>query len=116
MELEESECQGKGRHYYTDGAPARLRKIEQLEHRGLSLEGVGGVIPLYLADQSGVRANQKVLAILGRHLAEADGKIGELQQFRAELQAHIQRFELRLGSRASKAVPRSTRSGCLARG
>jgi len=34
-----------------------------------------------------------VLAILRQHLIEADRKIGLLQQFRAELQANIERFE-----------------------
>ncbi|MBV9712559.1 MAG: transcriptional regulator, partial [Ktedonobacteraceae bacterium] len=33
------------------------------------------------------------LAILRQHLAEADQKIAGLQQFRADLQAHIERFE-----------------------
>jgi len=34
-----------------------------------------------------------VLAMLRAHLAEVDQKVGALQQFRADLQAHIKRFE-----------------------
>ena len=51
------------------------------------------VIDLYFTDPSGIQPKQKILAILRQHLAEADQKIGALQQFRADLQTHIERFE-----------------------
>jgi MerR family copper efflux transcriptional regulator len=88
------EREGHGQHYYTEETVARLRKIDQLKQLGLSLDEVRDVIDLYFTDASGVRAKQKVLAILRTHLAEADQKVGALQQFRADLQAHIKRFEL----------------------
>jgi MerR family copper efflux transcriptional regulator len=88
------EREGNGQHYYTEETLARLRKIDQLKRLGLSLDEVGDVIDLYFTDPSGVRAKQKVLAILRAHLAEVDRKVGALQQFRADLQAHIRRFEL----------------------
>jgi MerR family transcriptional regulator, copper efflux regulator len=88
------EREGNGQHYYTEETLARLRKIDQLKRLGLSLDEVGDVIDLYFTDPSGVRAKQKVLAILRAHLAEVDQKVGALQQFRADLQAHIRRFEL----------------------
>jgi MerR family copper efflux transcriptional regulator len=88
------EREGNGQHYYTEETLARLRKIDQLKQLGLSLDEVRDVIDLYFTDASGVRAKQKVLAILRAHLAEVDQKVGALQQFRADLQAHIKRFEL----------------------
>ena len=85
--------EGHGHHYYTDETLARLRKIDQLKRLGLSLEEIGEVIDLYFTDPSGIQPKQKVLAMLRKHLHEAESKIGELQQFRRELQAHIERFE-----------------------
>ena len=88
------EREGNSQHYYTEETLARLRKIDQLKQLGLGLDEIQAVIDLYFTDASGVRAKQKVLAILRAHLAEADQKVGALQQFRADLQAHIKRFEL----------------------
>src|SRR5215472_4149403 len=72
---------------------ARLQKIDQLKKLGLSLDEIRDVIDLYFTDPSGVQPKQKVLAILRQHLAETDVKIDALEQFRAELQANIERFE-----------------------
>ena len=85
--------EGHGHHYYTEETLVRLRKIDQLKRLGLSLEEIGEVIDLYFTDPSGVQPKQKILAILRKHLHETESKIGELQQFRSELQAHIERFE-----------------------
>jgi MerR family transcriptional regulator, copper efflux regulator len=85
--------EGHGHHYYTEETLARLRKIDQLKRLGLSLEEIGEVIDLYFTDSSGIQPKQKVLAILCKHLHEAESKIDELQQFRSELQATIERFE-----------------------
>ncbi len=91
--LPPGEREGRGQHYYTEETLARLRKIDQLKKLGLSLDEIRDVIDLYFTDPSGIQPKQKVLAILRQHLAEADQKIGALQHFRAELQAHIDRFE-----------------------
>jgi len=91
--LPPGEREGKGQHYYTEETLARLRKIDQLKKLGLSLDEIRDVIDLYFTDPSGRQPKQKVLAILRQHLAEADQKIAALQQFRADLQAHIERFE-----------------------
>lgn len=91
--LPPGEREGHGQHYYTEETLARLRKIDQLKQLGLSLEEIRDVIDLYFTDPSGVQPKQKVLAILRQHLAEVDQKISALQQFRAELQGHIARFE-----------------------
>ncbi len=89
--------EGKGQHYYTEETVARLRKIDQLKQLGLSLDEIRDVIDLYFTDPSGVRAKQKVVALLRVHLAEVDEKVGALEQLRAELRAHIARFERWLG-------------------
>ena len=91
--LPPGEREGHGHSYYTEETLARLRKIDQLKKLGLSLDEIRDVIELYFTDPSGIQPKQKVLAILRQHLAEADQKIGALQQFRADLQAHIARFE-----------------------
>ena len=91
--LPAAEREGHGHHYYTSETVARLQKIDQLKKLGLSLEEIQGVIELYFTDPSGIQPKQKVLAILRAHLAEADRKIGSLQQFRSELQVNIDRFE-----------------------
>jgi MerR family copper efflux transcriptional regulator len=85
--------EGGGQHYYSDEAVVRLRKIDQLKRLGLSLEEIASVIDLYFDDPTGRQPKQKVLAILRGHLAETDEKIGALEQFRADLRAHIARFE-----------------------
>jgi MerR family transcriptional regulator, copper efflux regulator len=91
--LPPGEREGHGQHYYTEETVARLRKIDQLKLLGLSLDEIRDVIDLYFSDPSGVQPKQHVLAILRQHLAETDQKISGLQQFRADLQAHIARFE-----------------------
>ena len=85
--------EGHGHHYYTEETLARLRKIDQLKRLGLSLEEIGEVINLYFTDPSGIQPKQKVLAILQKHLHDTESKISELQQFRSELRANIERFE-----------------------
>ncbi len=91
--LPPGEREGHGQHYYSEETIARLQKIDQLKKLGLSLEEIRDVIDLYFTDPSGVQPKQKVLAILRQHLAEANRKIGALEQFRADLRAHITRFE-----------------------
>src|SRR5260370_42247245 len=87
------EREGHVQHYYTEQTLARLRKIDQLKKLGLSLEEIRDVIDLYFTDPSGIQPKQKVLAILRHHLPGLDQKIGAFQQFRTDLQAHIERFE-----------------------
>jgi MerR family copper efflux transcriptional regulator len=87
------EREGNGQHYYTEETVARLRKIDQLKQLGLCLDEIRDVIDLYFIDTSGVRAKQQILTILRAHLAEVDQKVEALQQFRADLQANIERFE-----------------------
>src|SRR5438105_13596727 len=91
--LPPGERKGHGHCYYTEETLARLRKIDQLKKLGLSLDEIRDVIDLYFTDPSGIQPKQKVLAILRQHLADAERKIGALQQFRADLQANIERFE-----------------------
>ncbi len=87
------EREGQGQHYYTAQTLDRLRKIDQLKKLGLSLDEIRDVIDLYFTDPSGLQPKQRVLAILRQHLTETDQKIGALEQFRADVQAHVERFE-----------------------
>jgi DNA-binding transcriptional MerR regulator len=87
------EREGNSQHYYTEETLYRLRKIDQLKKLGLSLEEIGDVINLYFIDPSGIQPKSKVLLILRKHLEDTDQSIVELQQFRADLQSHIERFE-----------------------
>src|SRR5450432_598961 len=91
--LPPAEREGHGQHYYTEETLARLQKIDQLKNLGLSLEEIRDVIDLYFTDPSGIQPKQKILVKLRKHLAEADKKIAEFQQFRTDLQANIERFE-----------------------
>lgn len=91
--LPPGEREGHGQHYYTEETLARLSKIDQLKKLGLSLDEIRDAIDLSFTDPGGIQAKQKVLAVLRQHLAEADRKIGTFQQFRADVQAHIARFE-----------------------
>ncbi len=97
--LPPGEREGHGQHYYTEETVARLRKIDHLKKLGLSLDEVRDVIDLYFTDPSGIQPTRQVLAILRQHLAEVDQKIGALQQFRVDLQSHIERFERWLAER-----------------
>ncbi|GCF09789.1 hypothetical protein KDI_33530 [Dictyobacter arantiisoli] len=76
-----------------------MRKIDQLKQLGLSLDEICDVIDLYFTDPSGIQPKQKVFAVPRKHLAEASRKIGDLQQFRADLQANIERFECFLAAK-----------------
>lgn len=91
--LGQSEREGRGFHYYSEETLARLHKIDALKQLGLSLEEISSVIDLYFTDPSGIEGKRKVLTILHTHLAEAEEKISDLQQFRSELQANIARIQ-----------------------
>lgn len=92
--------EGGGQRSYTDETVARLKKIEQLKALGLSLDEVASVIELYFTDPTGKRAKIAVLAILRGHLVEARRRIGALEGFCTDLQAHIDRFEQWLAGHA----------------
>jgi len=87
------EREGNGQHYYTEQTVIRLQKIDQLKRIGLSLDEIREVIDLYFTDPTWIQPKQKILTMLRQHLAETDQKIGELEQFRADLKFHISRFE-----------------------
>jgi len=97
--LPPGEREGSGQHYYTQETVLRLQKIEQLKLIGLSLDEIRDVINLYFTDPSHIQPKQKVLALLRQHLAETDEKITDLQQFRQDLQWHIERFEYWLANK-----------------
>ena len=85
--------EGSGQHLYPPQTVARLNKIDELKRLGLSLEEVGAVIDLYFTDPTGKKPKRQVLALLREHLAKTDEQLATLSKFRADLQAHIARFE-----------------------
>ncbi|MBP2000120.1 DNA-binding transcriptional MerR regulator [Paenibacillus shirakamiensis] len=87
------EREGTGQHYYTEESLERLRKINQLKKLNLSLDEIREVVQLYFIDPSGVQSKRKALAVLHQHLAEANQKLSEMEQFRGELIALIEHFE-----------------------
>ena len=87
------EREGKGQHRFPESTLLRLTKIDQLKRIGLSLDEVRSVIDLYFTDPSGWQAKSKVRALLRQHLAETDAKLAALTAFRADLQAHVERFD-----------------------
>ena len=85
--------EGSGQHQYPQQTVTRLQKIDELKRLGLSLEEVGAVIDLYFTDPSGKKPKRQVLALLRDHLAKTDEQLATLGKFRAELQAHVKKFE-----------------------
>ena len=85
--------EGSGQHQYPPQTVVRLKKIDELKRLGLSLEEVGAVIDLYFTDPTGKKPKRQVLTLLREHLAKTDEQLATLGKFRADLQAHIVRFE-----------------------
>ncbi len=84
--LPPAERKGHGHHYSSEETLAHLRKIDRLKQLGLSLDGIRDVIDLYFTNPGGIQPKQKALAILRKHLAEANWEFGDLQ-------TNIERFE-----------------------
>ena len=91
--LEPSERERGGFRYYAEAELLRLQKINALKELGLSLEEISSIISLYFNDPSGQQGKLKILGILRTHLRETDQKLAALTQFRAELQANIDRIQ-----------------------
>jgi MerR family transcriptional regulator, copper efflux regulator len=88
------EREGQGFRYYSEAELFRLKKIDALKHLGLALEEIGEVLPLYCEDPTGLRGKRRILELLRAHLAETDEKLAALHQFRADLQANIDRVQV----------------------
>jgi DNA-binding transcriptional MerR regulator len=89
-----SERVGKGYRYYGDAEILRIKKIQGLQHLGLSLDDIGKVLPLYYKDPTGVAGKRKILELLRVQLEETDRKIAAMQGFRDEIVRNIAKFEL----------------------
>ena len=89
-----SERAGKGYRYYGNEEIARIKKIQGLQHIGLSLDDIGKVLPLYYEDPTGAAGKRKIIEILRAQLEETDRKIAAMQSFRDELVRNIAKFEL----------------------
>lgn len=85
--------EGKGYRYFDEQAVVRIEKIQVLKQLGLSLEEIATVIDAYFEDGTMVKGKRKVLAILKKHLAAVDEKLGDLTKHRAELCANISKIQ-----------------------
>lgn len=91
--MQPTQREGSGYRYYDDTALQRLEKIRQLQKIGLSLDEIAEVIDLYFEDSTGIKGKRKVLEILGEHLVDTESKISEMQRFRDEMRANIDRIK-----------------------
>ncbi|ENO84588.1 transcriptional regulator [Thauera linaloolentis 47Lol = DSM 12138] len=91
--LQPAEREGAGYRYYDEMALKRLEKIAALKRLGLSLDEIAMVIDLYFKDATGIEGKEKVLEILRGQLARADAQLVELQAFKRDLEANIERMQ-----------------------
>ncbi|MGA7937518.1 MAG: MerR family transcriptional regulator [Kovacikia sp.] len=91
--LSPNQREGEGFRYYTEAELARLQKISTLKGLGLSLEEIASIAPLYFEELTLLAGKRKIVEILKQHLRETEDKIEDLEQFRAELRANIDRIE-----------------------
>jgi DNA-binding transcriptional MerR regulator len=71
---------------YADDAAARLRFITRARRMGLSCEQITALIPVWAGTNCGA-AHARVGRLVDQKQAEIAGRIGELQQFSAQLDA-----------------------------
>ena len=74
-----------GRRVYGDDEIERLRFIQRLKALGLSLAEIKGLNAVYGIEGSTRAMLGQLDQLLGRHLAEIDGRIEELMGLRAEI-------------------------------
>ncbi|WP_406281362.1 MerR family transcriptional regulator [Nocardia sp. NBC_00881] len=75
----------KGYRYYSDDAPARVRRIRELLTTGLSTDDIRGLLPCtYDADRWVVPCDESLVIVEGR-LAALDTRITELRRQRTLL-------------------------------
>jgi len=92
--LSPNEREGDGFRYYTEAELARLQKISNLKGLGLSLEEIASIAPLYFKEPTLLEGKRKIVEILQQHLRETEERIEDLEQFRSELQANIDRIQM----------------------
>ncbi len=91
--LSPNEREGEGFRYYTEAELARLQKISNLKGLGLSLEEIASIAPLYFEEPTLLEGKRKIVEILKQHLRETEERIEDLEQFRSELKANIDRIQ-----------------------
>jgi MerR family copper efflux transcriptional regulator len=95
--LSPNEREGEGFRYYTEAELTRLQKISNLKGLGLSLEEITSIAPLYFEEPTLLEGKRKIVEILKTHLRETETRIEDLEQFRADLKANIERIEQWIG-------------------
>ncbi|MGQ2919315.1 MULTISPECIES: MerR family transcriptional regulator [Rhizobium] len=92
--LAPTEREGAGYRYYDETAVKRLEKIAVLKSLGLSLDEIASVIDLYFSDGTGIRGKTKVLEILEGQLTKTNAQLVELNSFKTDLEANIERMKM----------------------
>lgn len=91
--IRENRSQGQLRLFSNDDIQ-RLKKIQMLKDLGLTLDEIGQVIELYFTDGQVLEGKRQVIEILKGHIATAEEKIKELNIFKKESKANINKLEL----------------------
>jgi DNA-binding transcriptional MerR regulator len=100
--LSPNEREGEGFRYYTEAELTRLQKISNLKGLGLSLEEITSIAPLYFEEPTLLEGKRKIVEILKTHLRETETRIEDLEQFRADLKANIERIEQWIGAQTKR--------------
>jgi MerR family transcriptional regulator, copper efflux regulator len=91
-----------GYRYYDNDTLSIISRIRGLQRVGLSLDEIKDVIGLYFTQKKPLRAKEKTLIYLQKHLNEIEFKIDLLHKAKFELSEQIQLTRLKLSQLAEK--------------
>ena len=94
---------GGGFRLYPAGTLARLRFIKQAQIHGLTLHEIREL--LGFQDRRGRERCRQVQRLLTRKLADVDGRLQQLQEFRHTLESYLVQCERALGGEVEEECP-----------
>lgn len=92
-----------GFRVYPPGTLDRIRFIKQAQIHGLTLREIGDL--LGFQDRKGRERCRQVQKLLTRKLADVDGRLQQLQEFRKTLRGYLGQCERALGGHAEEECP-----------
>lgn len=92
-----------GFRVYPPGTLDRIRFIKQAQIHGLTLREIGDL--LGFQDRKGRERCRQVQKLLTRKLADVDGRLQQLQEFRQTLRGYLGQCERALGRPAEEECP-----------
>jgi DNA-binding transcriptional MerR regulator len=98
-----------GRRVYGPDEVERLRFIQRLKTLGLTLAEIKDLNAVYQIQGSTGAMLERLDELLGRHLDEVDGRIGELMTVRDEIQKYRDHVASRRTTAAGPANPEASR-------